>query len=83
MLRAISLFEIRYYLRHPLLYGTTLLLGLMTFGAMTSDSIVLGGSIGNVHRNAPIVIIQFMTVMTILGMFVVTAFVASSAYRDF
>ena len=83
MLRAISLFEIRYYLRHPLLYGTTLLLGLMTFGAMTSDSIVLGGSIGNVHRNAPIVLIQFMTVMTILGMFVVTAFVASSAYRDF
>jgi ABC-2 type transport system permease protein len=83
MLRAISLFEIRYYLRHPLFYGTTLLLGLMTFGAMTSDSIVLGGSIGNVHRNAPIVLIQFMTVMTILGMFVVTAFVASSAYRDF
>jgi ABC-2 type transport system permease protein len=83
MLRAISLFEIRYYLRHPLFYGTTLLLGLMTFGAMTSDSITLGGAIGNVHRNAPIVIIQFMVTMTILGMFVITAFVASSAYRDF
>src|SRR5690242_183060 len=83
MLLSIARFEIRYYLRHPLFYGTLLLMGLMTFGVMTSDSIQLGGSIGNVHRNAPLVLIRFMAIMTILGMFVVTAFVASSAYRDF
>ena len=42
MLRAIALFESRYYLRHPLFYGTTLLMGLLTFLVMTSDSISLG-----------------------------------------
>ena len=83
MLRAISLFEIRYYLRHPLFYGTTLCLGLMAFVVMASDAIELGGAVGNVHRNAPLVLIRLMTILTILGMFVVTAFVASSAYRDF
>ncbi|MBK8285245.1 MAG: hypothetical protein IPK97_10425 [Ahniella sp.] len=30
----------------------------------------IGGSIGNVHRNAPFVIIQFLNVFTILGLFI-------------
>jgi ABC-type transport system involved in multi-copper enzyme maturation permease subunit len=83
MFRSISAFELRYYFKHPLFWTTTLLLGVLTYAAEVSDSITLGGGIGNVHRNAPYVIMQLMTVMSILGMFVITAFVAGSIYRDF
>ncbi|HYG65085.1 MAG TPA: ABC transporter permease subunit, partial [Thermoanaerobaculia bacterium] len=83
MFKAISTFEVRYQLRQPLFYAVTLLLALMTFGAVTSDTVQIGGSIGNVHRNAPLVIMRLLGAMTLIGMFVTTAFVASSAQRDF
>lgn len=83
MLRSILLFEIRYHLRQPLFYIIFFTFGLLTFGAITSDAIRVGGAIGNVHRNAPVVIFQILGVMSVLGVFVNTAFVASSAQRDF
>jgi ABC-2 type transport system permease protein len=76
-------FEIRYQVRQPLLWLVTLLFALLTFSAVTSDAVRLGGGIGNVHRNAPSVILNLLSVMTILGMFAITAFVASAAIRDF
>jgi ABC-2 type transport system permease protein len=83
MFAAIARFEVRYQLRQPLFWGVSLLMALLTFGAVTSDSVTVGGAIGNVHRNAPFVILQLMLVMSIIGMFLVTAFVASSVHRDF
>ncbi len=83
MLGAIARFEVRYQLRQPLFWSTTAVLALLTFGAVTSDTVSIGGAIGNVHRNSPFVIMQFMTVLSVVGMFVITAFVASSVQRDF
>lgn len=83
MLRSILLFEIRYHLRQPLFYIIFFTFGLLTFGAVTSDAVRVGGGIGNVHRNASVVILQLLGVMSLLGVFVNTAFVASSAQRDF
>ena len=34
------------------------------FGAVTSDAVTIGGAIGNVHRNAPFVIMQLLIVMS-------------------
>lgn len=83
MLRSIFLFEIKYHLKYPLLYSMFLTFFLFTFGAEVSDSFQLGGSIGNEFRNSPIVILRWMTIMSIMGVLVVTAFVASSIHRDF
>jgi ABC-2 type transport system permease protein len=83
MFTKIFTFELRYQARQPLLWGVALLFALLTFAAVTSDAVRLGGGIGNVHRNAPLVILTLLSVMTILGMFVITAFVASAAIRDF
>lgn len=83
MWNAIFRFEVRYHLRQPLIYLITLLFGLMIFLAVTTDGVQIGGSIGKVHRNAPLVIMQLLTIMSVIGLFVVTAFVASSAQRDF
>ncbi len=76
-------FELRYQARQPLLWGVTVLFALLTFSAVASDAVRMGGGIGNVHRNAPLVILTLLSVMTIVGMFVITAFVASAAIRDF
>src|SRR5262245_40146108 len=83
MLKEIFSFEVRYHLRQPLIYICAVLFALITFGAVTSDGITIGGSIGNVHRNAPYVIMRLLAVIGIFGIFTTTAFVGNAAYRDF
>ena len=83
MLRSIFAFEARYHLRQPLFYIVFVTFGLLAFFATTTDAVRLGGAIGNVHRNAPAVIFQIFGILGLLGVFVSTAFVASSAQRDF
>ncbi|HEX2642449.1 MAG TPA: M1 family aminopeptidase [Thermoanaerobaculia bacterium] len=83
MLKAIFEFEIRYHLRQWLFWLVTPVFLLLCFGAVSSEAVQIGGGVGNVHRNSPYVIMQFLTTMTVLGMFVMTAFVASSVQRDF
>jgi len=75
-------FELRYQLRQPLFWIASLVFFLVSFLATTTDAVVIGGSIGHVHRNAPYVIMQLIAVMSILGVFVVTAFVAGTVIRD-
>jgi len=75
-------FDLRYQLRQPLLWVTALVLGLLAFGATTSDAIVVGGAIGNVHRNAPVVVAQLLGAFTIFSMFTVTLFIAGTVLRD-
>ena len=76
-------FELREQLRSPLLWLMAGLFALLAFGAGASDSVQLGGGIGNVHRNAPTVIASFLTVFTLLGMLVITIFITSALLRDF
>lgn len=76
-------FEIKNWLRTPMLYIFLLIFTLLVFGATASDSVQIGGSVGNVHKNAPFVIIQFYTIMSILTMLLTTAFMNSAAIRDF
>ncbi len=83
MLKEIFNFEIRYHLKQLVFYVCLVLFFLLTFGAVTSDSVTIGGSIGNVHRNAPFVIMQFLLVMSVFAVFTTTAFVCNSALRDF
>ncbi|MBL7964933.1 MAG: ABC transporter permease [Flavobacteriales bacterium] len=83
MLYRILAFEVRHALRQPMVYIFLLLLALMTFGATATENIVIGGSSGNVYRNAPNVVYTFYTIMSFLGLLMVTAFVNASAIRDF
>ena len=82
MLR-IALFELRYQWRQPMTWVATFFFFLLTFGAASSDTVQIGGGIGNVDRNAPIVIVNMLTVMTFLAVLLCTMFVAGSVLRDF
>lgn len=83
MFASLYRFELGFHLRRPLFYLVTFFFGLICFGAITTDGVQVGGAIGNVNRNAPFVIVQMLAVFTAFAPFVVTAFVASAALRDF
>lgn len=82
MLGRIFAFEVRYQLRQPLFWFTAAFFFLITFGAVTTDVVSIGGSIGSVNRNAPFVLMQILLVMTVIGTFMTTSFAAMSVYRD-
>ena len=76
-------FELKYHLRQPLFYILFIIFFFMTFGAVTSDAVQIGGSLGNVNRNAPYVIMQLLLVLSVFGVLTTTAYVASAINRDF
>ncbi|HEX9163312.1 MAG TPA: ABC transporter permease subunit, partial [Thermoanaerobaculia bacterium] len=83
MLAEIFRFETRYHLKQLLFYVSVIIFFFLTFGAVTTDSVQLGGSIGNVNRNAPYVIMQFLLVMSVFSVFTTTAFVSNAVLRDY
>ena len=52
MFKAITSFELKYHLRAPLFYILFIVYFLLTFGAVTSDGVQIGGAVGAVNRNA-------------------------------
>jgi len=77
-------FEIKYHLRQPLFPLTSIVFFLLAFLMIaTNAGVVLSHAPDTINRNAPMVIVEMLVMMSILGLFVVTAFVASSVQRDF
>lgn len=76
-------FELRYWLRQPMLYIFFFINALLIFGASSSDAITIGERVGNVHKNAPYVVENFYALMSLLCLLMITAFLNSAAARDF
>ncbi|MES2296089.1 MAG: M1 family aminopeptidase [Pseudomonadota bacterium] len=75
-------FDLRYQLRQPLLWLCGLVFALMAWGIMTSDAVMIGGAVGNINRNAPVVIVQLMNVFCVFSMFIATIFISGTVLRD-
>lgn len=56
---------------------------LLVFLAVASDSVVIGGSTGNIHKNAPYIIENYYGIMSIVCLLMTTAFMNATANRDF
>ena len=82
MLKEFFSFELGTQLRQPLLWVCALLFGALAFGATTTDAVQVGGAIGNVNRNAPLVVAQLLGAFSLMSMFVVTIFIAGTVLRD-
>jgi len=76
-------FEIRYWLKQPMTWIFMGINALMIFGATSSDSIQVGGSFGNIYKNAPFVIQNYYAVMSLITLLMTTSFIAASTLRDF
>ncbi|MBT5220037.1 MAG: hypothetical protein HOI35_14335 [Woeseia sp.] len=74
-------FELRYHLKSRLyLFGTAIFL-LLTFLAVFSPNVQLGGA-GGANVNSPFAIVQAHYIMAILAVLIGTAFTNSAALRD-
>ena len=76
-------FELRQQLKAPLFWIVAVAFGALAFALASTDAVILGGASGNVLRNAPLVIVRLLSVLTVLSIFLVTIFVAGAALRDF
>jgi len=65
-----------------MVYIFLVLIGLLVFAATVSDNVQIGGTVGNVFRNAPHVITMYTTIMTIFGLLMATAFFNNAALKD-
>ena len=81
MFAPIARFELGYQLRNPVFWVVAVLFFLLTFGSVTIDQIQIGSG-GNVHKNAPMAIVQVHQILSLFFMFVTTAFVANVVVRD-
>jgi hypothetical protein len=75
--------EIKRAFRSPMLYIFIFLLAFMCFMAVVSDSVVIGGSIGAVHKNAPHIVTVFTGVLSLIGILFAVAFFNNAALRDY
>ncbi len=76
-------YELKYWLHSPMLWIFLLVNTLLIFGAISTDNISIGGGVGSVHKNAPYVIQMYYGIMSIMSLLMTTAFMNSTANRDF
>lgn len=75
--------ELSSNLKRPMVYVFTFIISLMVFGAVASDNVVIGGSIGNIYKNAPHVISTYSAILSLFGLLMATAFFNNAALRDY
>ncbi|PJB13856.1 MAG: hypothetical protein CO118_11615 [Flavobacteriales bacterium CG_4_9_14_3_um_filter_32_8] len=83
MFKEFFLKELGSGLRRPMVYIFLFIMTLMVWGAVVSDNVVIGGSIGNVYKNAPHIISMYCGILTIFGLLIATAFFNNAALRDY
>ena len=75
--------ELKYTLKQPMVYIFLSIIALLVFFAIVSDNVTIGDSFGNVYKNSPHVITVYISVMTIFGLLIATAFFNNASLRDF
>jgi len=83
MFRHFFTFEVKFWLRGWMVWIFFLIVGLLFFGAVSSDQVTVGNSLGNTYKNAPWVIENFYAVCSLLTLLMTTAFVNAAASREF
>jgi len=75
-------FELKYRLRQPAFYVFSALFFCLTFTATSTDSVQIGGGIGNVARNAPYIIARTINAMGLFTVVLITIFMSTVVSRD-
>jgi ABC-type transport system involved in multi-copper enzyme maturation permease subunit len=75
--------EVMSGLKRPMIYIFMFIVALLVFFAVVSDNVMIGGAVGDVHKNAPAVVGVFVSVLNIFGLLFATAFFNNAALRDY
>ena len=74
--------ELKYSLKQPMSYLFFLIVFLLVFAANVTNDVTIGGSLGNVYRNAPHIITIYSIILSLNGLLFAAAFFNNSALRD-
>lgn len=74
--------ELKYVLKQKMVYIFLGIVTLLVFGAVVSDSVTIGNTMGNVYRNSPYTITIYITTLSIFGLFFAAAFFNNAALRE-
>ena len=69
-------------LKRPMVYIFMGIVALLVFFAVVSDNVMIGGTVGDVKRNAPTVVASYVSILNIFGLLFATAFFNNAALRD-
>ncbi|HNL40006.1 MAG TPA: hypothetical protein PKH43_12745, partial [Saprospiraceae bacterium] len=83
MFKTFFQFELRSWLRSPMPWIFLFIIALLSFFGTISDEVTIGGSFGNVWKNAPFVAQNWYGVFSLLCILLTTAFLNTAAIRDF
>ena len=75
--------EVDSAIRKPMIYIFFFIMALLVFLAVVSDSVMIGGTVGNVYKNAPSVMTTYVGILSIFGLLIATAFFNTAALKDF
>jgi len=76
-------FELQYRKKRPATYIYFVILFLLSFGAMSSDVVQIGGGAGLVKENAPVTIASMMVILSAVLMVITSAVTGVAVLRDF
>ncbi len=76
-------FEIKSWLRSPMPWIFLFIIALLCFFGTIFDEVSIGGSYGNVWKNAPFVAQNWYAVFSLICILLTTAFLNSAGIRDF
>jgi len=82
MFREFFKLELRSAFKSPMVYAFFFLVALMVFGAVASDNIQIGGAVGNVYKNSPHTLTNFVLILGVFGLLFAAAFFNNAALRD-
>lgn len=69
--------------KRPMVYLFMFIFALLAGVAVASTSVQIGGAIGNIHKNAPYVVANFVSILSVFGLLMAAAFFNNAALRDF
>jgi len=75
-------FELAYWFKRPLTLLFFTLFFLMAFFSTASDSFLIVGGTGQIHRNAPFVMATAIGILTAIGQVITTAIAGTAVLRD-
>ena len=76
-------FELKYWLKKPMVWIFFFINTSLVFFAVASEHVSIGGSFGNIHKNAPFIIEQYYMAFSIICLLITTSFMNATANRDF
>lgn len=83
MFKEFFTFELKYWMKSPVVYIFLLINFLMVFAASMSEQVMVGKNMGNANVNSPFALMSYAAFISLISIVMTTTFVNQAALKDF